>query len=206
VFVWGFLSLRSARHIPLFALVAAPVAAQAAEAAWLRAAARFGKNSAVAALRDFAQDFGGRPRPVVWPAAATVLAVMTCLPAATFPDTRFPVAAVERNLARLAPANAPPRVLTSDQWADYLIYRLYPRQRVFFDGRSDFFGPRLGGDYRKLLTAGPGWRELVDRYRFAVALLPRDWPLAATLDREPGWRQVYGDRLSVLYVRQGGGT
>lgn len=206
VFVWGFLSLRSARHIPLFAMVAAPVAAQAAEAAWRRASERAGKKSAVALLRGFAMDFGGRARTGVWPAVATVLAVMVSLPASNFPDARFPVAAVERNLAHLAPAGAPPRVLTSDQWADYLIYRLYPRQRVFFDGRSDFFGPQVGGDYRELLSAGPGWRELVERYRFAVALLPRDWPLATTLDREPGWRQVYGDRLSVLYVRQGGGA
>ena len=71
--------------------------------------------------------------------------------------------AVERNLQQLAPAAAMPRILTSDQWADYLIFRLYPQQRVFFDGRSDFFGPAIGSDYRKLLvgreslarTAGP---------------------------------------------------
>jgi hypothetical protein len=105
-------------------------------------------------------------------------------------------------MARLTPPAAAPRVLTSDQWADYLIFRLYPRQRVFFDGRSDFFGPQLGADYRSLLAAGPGWRAVLERYRFDLALLPHDWPLSTMLDREPGWRRIYADRLGVLYARE----
>jgi hypothetical protein len=94
-----------------------------------------------------------------------------------------------------------PRILTSDQWADYLIFRLYPRQRVFFDGRSDFYGAALGADYRKLLVAERPWREVIDRYGFELALLPHDWPLSTTLDREPGWRRVYEDRVGVLFAR-----
>jgi len=98
-----------------------------------------------------------------------------------------------------------PRILTSDQWADYLIFKLYPRQRVFFDGRSDFFGPVLGGDYRSLMSADRGWRELMSLYGFELALLPHDWPLSTVLEREPGWRLVYADRAGVLLAREGGG-
>ena len=205
VLLWGFASLRSARHIPLFALVAAPVVADAAAMLWRRVAERQGARSAAALLRDFALDLGRAPRASAWLAAAAVL-VVASVPRAGFPDTRFPVNAVERNLARLAPEGLAPRVLTSDQWSDYLIFRLYPRQRVFFDGRSDFFGPQLGGDYRKLLAAEQGWRELLDRYRFQLALLPRDWPLSTMLEREPGWHKVYGDGVAVLYARDGKGA
>jgi hypothetical protein len=91
--------------------------------------------------------------------------------------------------------------LTSDQWADYVTFRLYPRQRIFFDGRSDFFGPELGTDYRALMTADRKWRELLERYHFELALLPHDWALSTMLDREPGWRKVYEDRLGVLFER-----
>ena len=101
----------------------------------------------------------------------------------------------------LAPPAVPPHILTSDQWADYLIFRLYPQQRVFFDGRSDFFGAAIGSDYRKLLGCEKSWRELLDRYQFDMALLPRDWALNTALEREPGWRQVYGDPVAVLYAR-----
>jgi len=94
-----------------------------------------------------------------------------------------------------------PRILTSDQWADYLIYRLYPRQRVFFDGRSDFYGPSLGTEYRELLGASEGWRDVIRRHAFDRALLPRSWPLSTMLDGEPGWRRVYEDEIAVLFAR-----
>jgi hypothetical protein len=204
VFLWGFASLRSARHVPLFALVAAPVVAGAAAEFWKRAAERMGTRSTVALLRDFGLDLGRRPWPTPWVAVAAMLVMALLLPVG-FPDSRFPVDAVERNLSRFSPAGAFPRVLTSDQWADYLIFRLYPKQRVFFDGRSDFFGPRVGSDYRTLFAAGQGWRELLDRYGFQLALLPRDWPLSTILDREPGWRPVYSDAVTVLYERQAAG-
>jgi hypothetical protein len=111
---------------------------------------------------------------------------------------------VEGNALLLTPAAAMPRILTSDQWADYLIYRLYPKQRVFFDGRSDFFGPAIGSDYCKLLAGDGSWRELLGRYRFDLALLPRAWPLASALGSEPGWRKVYEDPVAVLYARDAG--
>ncbi len=200
VLLWAFASLRSARHVPLFALVAAPVVAEFCAGVWKRAAERMGDRSSVALLRDFALDLGRRPRPSAWLAISAVL-MMNLLPSVGFPDSRFPVNAVERNLARLSPSGAPPRVLTSDQWADYLIFRLYPKQRVFFDGRSDFFGQQVGGDYRKLMAGERDWRQLLDRYGFETALLPHDWPLSTLLDREPGWRRIYEDRVAVLFER-----
>ena len=154
-------------------------------------------------LREFALDWGCRPHPSIWLPVTIVLA-MALLPPITFSTVRFPVTAVESNLARLdslMPTGTGPRTLTSDQWADYLIFRLYPKQRVFFDGRSDFFGPEVGGDYRTLLAAGPGWQELLDRYGFETALLPRDWPLRSLLEHQAGWRRIYSDDVAVLFER-----
>jgi hypothetical protein len=116
-----------------------------------------------------------------------------------FPERRFPLAAVARNLPLVAP---PTRILTSDQWADYLIFRFYPRQRVFFDGRSDFYGPALGADYQVLLMAARPWPEVLERYHFEAALLPRDWPLASVLERDAAWRLVYRDAMAEFLVRR----
>ena len=121
---------------------------------------------------------------------------------ADFPERRFPVAAVSRNSGLLADTGA--RVLTSDQWGDYLIYRLYPRTRVFFDGRSDFYGEAIGEDYRVLLLAGRRSREVMARYGFTAALLPLDWPLGQILERDPDWRVVYRDGQAVLLARSAG--
>ncbi len=200
VLVWGFLALRSARHVPFFAIAAAPVLASGVAVYWARMASRAGSRTAVRICWELAQEYGLRPRASLWlPLSAAV--VMLAVPGAGFPDTIFPVRAVERNLEQLTPPGAMPRILTSDQWGDYLIYRLYPAQRVFFDGRSDFFGPAIGSDYVKLLAGEKSWRELLDRYQFDLALLPHAWALSTALDREPEWRQVYRDPVAVLYAR-----
>jgi hypothetical protein len=196
---WGFAALRSARHIPFFALAAAPVIAGSL-AGWWRDAA---PGSGLRAWWEIGQDLG-RPRAVSYwlPLLALVLLAVPATTAVEFPESRFPSRALERNIGWLAPAGRMPRILTSDQWADYLIYRLHPRQRVFFDGRSDFYGPVLGADYRELQCAGSGWHYALDRYGFERALLPREWPLATILDREPGWRRVYQDSVAAVFVRE----
>jgi len=200
VLVWGFLALRSARHVPFFAIAAAPILASGAAAYWGNLASHASRRSPIGIFWELAQEFGRRPRASIWLPVSAALGLLLA-PPASFPDTLFPVRAVERNLQTLSPPAVPPHILTSDQWADYLIFRLYPQQRVFFDGRSDFFGAVIGSDYRKLLGCEKPWRELLDRYQFDLALLPREWALNNALEREPGWRQVYADRVAVLYAR-----
>jgi hypothetical protein len=204
VLVWAFASLRSARHIPFFAITAAPLVASACAAYWHDAASRAVKASPVHVFWYLALDLGRSAGVSLWlPISAAI--VLVTASNSSFPATVFPVRAVESNLGQLAPGREMPRVLTSDQWADYLIFRLYPRQRVFFDGRSDFFGPQIGSDYRKLLAGEDSSVELLDQYGFEFALLPRDWPLRTMLERQPGWHRIYQDAVAVLYARDGGG-
>ena len=208
VLAWGFAALRSARHVPLYALAAAPVIASACAARWEAASRRAPARAALRLLWELSRDFGQSCRAGPWMAVLGGAALWMALPRAPladFPATRFPVAAVAHAADTLAPVARMPRILTSDQWADYLIFRLYPRQRVFFDGRSDFYGPRVGADYQALLSCGPGWRQALDRYGFEAALLPLDWPLGSLLEREPAWRVEYRDLVAVLLVRRNAG-
>ncbi|HMC62740.1 MAG TPA: hypothetical protein VKJ01_26335 [Candidatus Solibacter sp.] len=212
VLVWAFAAMRSARHVPLFVVIAAPVIASEC-AFWWAAKSRAARPRAAArVLWELSQDFGRSRRITLWAPMFCGLAIwMTLAPARLpdFPAERFPVAAVTRNLDRLlgdgAMPGGIPRILTSDQWGDYLIFHLYPRQRVFFDGRSDFYGPTIGRDYAVLLSAGRDWRRVLDQYGFQLALLPLDWPLGAVLEGDPDWRLVYRDAVSVLLVRKGTG-
>src|SRR5262249_40214712 len=71
VFIWGFAALRSARHIPLFAIVAAPVVASQAAAAWERCAARVKAGHALRVFWNLGRDLARRPRATAWlPASA----------------------------------------------------------------------------------------------------------------------------------------
>jgi len=205
VCLWALAALRSARNVPLYAVAAAPLIASECAAWWASRSLCSRPACVLRILWAAGQEFGSSRRLGCWAAVLGAAALWIAWPQprmADFPASRFPDTAVSGNLARLA---APARVLTSDQWADYLIYRLYPRARVFFDGRSDFYGPAVGSDYQVLLSAAPPWPETLSRYQFDAALLPFDWPLGSALERDPGWELVYHDRIARLFVRRAAG-
>jgi hypothetical protein len=204
IVLWAHAALVSARHVPLYAIVAAPVCAGEASLIWSRWTAGFSRRSIAGLVRDCLRDFSAAPaRTSLW--APAVLLGLSFVPwdgPRDFPANRFPVAALDRNRRVIAPATgAPPRILTSDQWGDYLIYRLYPDERVFVDGRSDFYGPVIGRQYLELLNAAPNWKSIVVAYGFDVALLPAEWPLGQLMRLDPGWRVRYQDRQAILLER-----
>jgi hypothetical protein len=205
ILFWAHSALASARHVPLYAIVSAPLCAAQASHLWSSWSAGFSRKSPGGLLRDCLLDFSrGLSRSSLW--APVVLICVAGWPwqgPRDFPGIKFPVAAVQRMAAWIAPAHAAsPRILTSDQWGDYLIYRFYPNQRVFVDGRSDFYGPAIGRDYLILLTAAPGWDGVLERYRFDLALLPSDWPLGQLMMRDPRWHVRFMDSQAVFLERQ----
>jgi hypothetical protein len=207
VVVWGAAALRSARYIPLFAMVSAPLVASYIAECWKGRAEQAEKRAVWRVLWESSQALGAQWRITLWMPVLAALAMVAVFPPAglaDFPEASFPVAAVNANAGLLTSPGA--RILTSDQWGDYLIYRLYPRTRVFFDGRSDFYGEAIGEDYQVLLIAGRKSREVMARYGFTAALLPLDWPLGQILERDPEWRVAYRDGQAELLLRIAGGN
>ena len=94
------------------------------------------------------------------------------------------------------------RLFTTDQWNDYLVYRHYPRQRVFIDGRHNYYGEALVRDFSGLLQGAPSWQAILSRYRFDRALVPPEAAIASLLRTDPAWRIVDSDTQAVLFVRQ----
>ncbi len=203
VLVWAHLALGSVRHVPLFVLVAAPMVAVEASRLWENWAGRRPARCMGRVLWQAGQDLcTGFRRPSAWSALA-VAGLLLVTPAAKwprdFPEAKFPIALIQTSANDLSGA----RLFASDQWGDYLIYRNWPGQRVFIDGRSDFYGPEVGGDYLRLVEGRPGWQTLLDKYDFSAALVPRQGPLAALLEGDSGWRLVRQDGLASLFVRNG---
>jgi hypothetical protein len=112
---------------------------------------------------------------------------------AGFPPGEFPVAAS----AVVASLPASARILAPDTFGSYLIYRFDGRRKVFFDGRSDFYGPALAERYLRLFELRPGWRTEFNRWHFTHALLPPDYPMVDALEAN-GWRELYRDGTAVL--------
>jgi hypothetical protein len=202
VIFWAHMALAAVRHVPLFAIVSAPLVAVEISRLWegCRGSAKSVGGILWTVGADLSESFG---RLSLW-APALVVGVMLLTPGdrwpRDFPASSFPSALTHEESSRLTAA----RVFTSDQWGDYLIYHGWPEQKVFIDGRSDFYGPEVGKDYLRLMEGRPGWEKLFRKYEIGVALVPREWPLAELLGKAPAWRRIREDGLGVLYERGGG--
>jgi len=201
VLVWG--GLRSARVIPLVALLALPLA-NGAIARALRSRPRE-LQPAIArrlarALRYSTglQSIDRRLTGVVFLLVVVFFSLVALRAPAQasgigFSPSRFPVAAMDA-VAQL-PADA--RLLASDSYGGYIIYRFNGARKVYFDGRSDFYGAEFMKQYLTLIQARPGWQDIVRNFGFTHALLPEDSSLKASL-QQAGWSVIYADKTATL--------
>jgi hypothetical protein len=194
-------SLISVRHAPLYATIAAPLIAFEISEWWRAAVAGTKKSATFRILYQLGADLApGFRRTSIWPAVLALALVVLDAPLKwprDFPSEMFPTAMVHRHADLITSG----RLLTPDQWGDYVIYSFYPQQKVYVDGRSDFYGEVLGREYLHLLQGAYDWRAILDRNKFTVALLPVDWPLASMLKLDPSWQIVQDDTKVILFQR-----
>ncbi len=76
-----------------------------------------------------------------------------------------------------------------------------PAVETFADGRTDIFV--YNGVFEDYLgiNALQNPLALLDKYRIDHVLFPPDKPLSYLLDRSPGWRKVYQDKVANVYER-----
>jgi hypothetical protein len=199
---WAHLSLGSVRHVPIFLLVAGPVLAAELTAWWKEILPSLPRRAVLRTFDNLSSDIGpGFLRNSAWVLLPVVLLAVLDRPIPwpkTFPEQKFPVAFIEQNKAVIDGK----RVLTTDEWGDYLAYRFYPQQRVFFDGRSDFYGEKLGRTYLSLMQGGAVAEQQVDQFRFDAVLVPKEWPIQGSLRRNPNWELVAEGEKAVLLRRK----
>ena len=196
---FAYLSLSSVRHVPVFVTVTAPIIAAEVASWWRAATDRASKKSLTGILNQMAADSTNAfRRTSAWPAAAVVALVLMGKPIQwpkDFPSEIFPVEIIHAHQAEILNA----RLFTTDQWADYLIF-LHPEQKVFVDGRSDFYGSEIGNEYLHAMNGQWDWKKIMAKYRFNMALLPIEGSLAQLLKQSPEWRVVTDDGKRILLV------
>ncbi len=106
------------------------------------------------------------------------------------------------------------RMFNSYEYGGYLIWKLWPQQRVFIDGRA--FSESLFMDYARILynhdaTGGKSGDELLDRYGVDVIVMNgfeyasgNVYTLAPALADPPQtkWKLVYNDPEAIVLMRQ----
>lgn len=207
ILLWAHESLASVRHVPLYCLASGPFAASWIEHLWKRVAVRCPRGSFLGAIESVNFTWSSWSRGfTVWSAlfaGAVGAAPFVLRQPVGFPANKFPETLVERCLPRFSDRQGVPRrIFSSDQWSDYLIFRFYPKVRVYFDGRSDFFGPWRGDAYLHLMAGREDSPAILAREDIDLALVPRDWALAGILLQDPQWEVVDADGRAALFVRR----
>ena len=215
ILLWAHFALVSARHIPLFLVVAAAAVASLLDHVMqrLRHVAFLSKGAATVA--EICEELADMERPgrlhILSAAAVVLLAFLFAAGKEPFTPQfdadSFPAQAVPFLQARAArhpgEAGIGSRVYTYDQWGDYLIYRLYPAQRVFFDGRSDFYGIDFVKINQRITAADHDWKKLLRSYGIEMVILKPDAPLSAVLKITSGSEVLFDDGKVIVFQIDG---
>jgi hypothetical protein len=112
----------------------------------------------------------------------------------------------EQGAAVIAQCYPAARIYNAYGWGGYLIWRLYPEQRVFIDGRADLHGTRRLDDYITIARLRPGWREVLDTYAVDLVIFEKEAPLSVALGLDPDWQRVFEGPVEAIFVRNGAAT
>jgi hypothetical protein len=184
------MTTQARRFVPLFAVVAAPVAA--------------------VGIAPLFEELERRiPRPAFAPAAGAAALLVVSL--FFWNGVRFLPQPLERwTLFESAPTGAvqylatmedpPQRLFNSYHWGGYVSF-FAPDIHTFIDGRATtLYSDETVADYQTLEEVGPGWRRLLRKHRIGAVLVARPSPLAEALAQEdPPWKRVDTDPRSFLF-------
>ena len=185
--VFTYAALFSMRNLPFFVLVAFPLLAEYAFLpAWRFPAWRFGLQQALQA-------------------AAVLLAAAVCANVASShigaeldrEQSRFPARAASFLDAQKLPAP----LFNSYDFGGYLIWRLYPRYRVYIDGRSDLYGITFFDNFIQVYEVNVDPRPVLARDGIRTVLVEPHSNLAGFLRTQPEWKRMYEDPVAVIFSR-----
>ena len=188
-----------ARNIPLFAIAAAPILAS-----WAGEISAGVTRWQTVEANILAIDT--RLKGLVWPVLLTCLAALGLAgfqrtagrTVFDFDPRLFPVGA-----ASWLEEHPPQGNMFNDfNWGGYLLYRLWPRQRVYVDSQSDFYGEAFLRRYEQIYQAGSDWERQLTEAQVAWIIVPPGSGLAQAAQASSQWRAAFQDSTAIILVRK----
>jgi len=194
---FGYASLRSARHIPYFVLTAAPILTVQLLDIWQRS--QWSKRFTI----------GGKQTSTPYLVSNWLLLFLVILGGAirvgvVFQDNAeaqqhaFPVDAVDFILEQGIAGS----MYNLYHWGGYLVWRLYPEQKVFIDGRADVYTDAFIDEYLQVYQLQDNWQEPLDRHGVTLVIIDEGSCLSTVLNESPDWERRYVDEKAAVFVRQ----
>lgn len=192
------MALYSARYIPLYAIISAPILLRQANHLLTQTNGPY--ISFFKARSNNIESADALSRGHLWPMLAILIIFFSLATGRVtyhFDKNLKPVAAVEF----LRNENIPGNMFNNDEFGDYLIYAAWPKYRVFFDGRSDMYGNARIKEYLKVARVEPGWEEIVQKYDIKWIFFDARSALSTFLKERSDWHLIYSDKIAAIFVR-----
>ncbi len=204
IFSFAYLALTSVRHIPIYAIVAVPILSAELTRPWNAWMAHQSRKSLSAVFEDISVTLRERLQPAGFWSIVGLAGLFFLPPVSAWPqdfsNNLFPVAIARRHSAELAQA----RLFTTDQWADYLMFK-NPAQRVFLDDRA-MYDDQIVADALAMMDCAPGWRKKLAQYGINAVLCPAGTALGSELLEDKRWKLVDRDNQHLLFRLEASGA
>ena len=230
--VTTYAALRSARHIPIYVLVAVPLVSELIAgrlrnqidlAAERRKTKAQGASPGSLAESDQAPEerqsawsflFDAPPHPLA-PAKLMVNALLLggflFFTVARLRDVVVRQPATETKefpadaASFLMTSHAPGPLLNHYNWGGYFIWKLYPDYKVYIDGRADLYGDTFMDEFAATYyLKGKAWQDPLSQWGIQTVVLPPDAPLTSALRTIPAWKEVFADSQAIVLTRTPG--
>jgi len=196
------LAIYSSRMLPIFAIVAVPIAASLVNE-WVRS--ELPGENLVRRLEDRITPLSQSSNGFIWLIAVFMLVVYLFQLGVpidlknkgnNFDPKFFPVDAVtwlESN-----PQNG--HMLNEFDWGGYILLKLWPKYQIFMDGHTHIYGEALTREYETVITLGDGWQEILNKYQIEWAIVRSDSKIAGALE-DNSWTILYKDDTAIILHR-----
>ena len=192
-----FATLKSNRHMAIFAIVAVPLMAEYLQN-WV---------SSTPLEKAFKRPSAGRAT-----LREILLSLVLLLPLFLFANrlrataygpprqemVQVPLRAVEYLEHKQVAGNT---FTDPNIWAGYLIWKL-PENPVYIDGRIDMYGDAFVKEYLDIIRGKIDWREAFNRYSVNIAIVNLRSMLAREIKNSPDWEELYRDEMAVVFKRR----
>ncbi len=183
------LPLTAIRHLPLMGLGFAIFVGKHVESAWQTLPFR---------SQDMAIPRWLQPIP------SALAAVIVAIGLLTFNWRFIPAMEVPfQAMTLLRDSGFRGRLMCDFGWGQYLLWHLGPDVQIGMDGRREtVYSPEVYEQYIDFHFGRNDWDAILRRQPPDAVLVARNTPPANLLALAPGWRQVFADEHSVLFINE----
>src|SRR5215213_5613912 len=195
-----YATLKSGRHVAIFALVAGPLLAEYLQH-WLQTT-RFGRVSERAHTPN-TPNTGRRQLVFNLILLAPLIACLIQLKSVIYSAPTQRRLGVPLNAVRYVKDNGITGNTFTDPniWGGYLIWET-PSNPVYVDGRIDMYGDEFVKEFLEIISGLRRWQEPFEKYGVQVAIISPTSVLRLQLEQSPQWQQVYRDEMAVVFTRK----